>query len=505
MLMVETIARIRRAHLGKGVPIKKIARELKVSRNTVRRVVRSGETAFRYERKVQPMPKLGAWVEELERRLEANEDKERRDRLSVLRMYEELVELGYGGSYDAVRRYAVAWRRRRSKATVSRAYVPLVFEPGEAYQFDWSHEYAVLGGTTTKVKAAHMRLCHSRMNLVQLYPRESQEMVFDAHERAFRFFGGVCQRGIYDNMKTAVHTVFIGKERAYNKRFVQMCSHHLVEPVACTPGAGWEKGQVEKQVGTVRGRLFVPHPRGRSYEELNAWLMEQCIGEAKRSRHPTMKDKTVWEVFEEEREYLMAYRGAFDGFHAVDGVGVSKTLLVRFDNNHYSVQARAVGRPVEVRAYAERIVLRQDGEAVGEHPRSFRRSQITYNPWHYVPVLKRKPGALRNGAPFKDWELPAALGRMRARLSRRPDGDRQVVTVLAAVLDDGVEAVEGACAEALASGACSADVVLNLLARRRDPKPAATIETPEGLRLRHPPVADCHRYDRLREARHGTP
>ena len=169
MLVVETIARIRRAHLGKGVPIKEIARELKVSRNTVRKVVRSGETSFRYERKVQPMPKLGQWVEELESRLQANEGKERRDRLSVVRMYEKLVELGYGGSYDAVRRYAVVWRRRRAKTAVSQAYVPLVFEPGEAYQFDWSHEYAVLGGTTTKVKAAHMRLCYSRMFVVQLY------------------------------------------------------------------------------------------------------------------------------------------------------------------------------------------------------------------------------------------------------------------------------------------------------------------------------------------------
>ena len=171
MLIVETIARIRRAHLGKGVPIKKIARELKVSRNTVRKVVRSGETEFRYERKVQPMPKLGQWVEELERRLEGNEDKERRDRLSVLRMYEELVELGYSGSYDAVRRYAVGWRHRRPKASPSQAYVPLEFEPGEAYQFDWSHEYAVFGGTTTKVKAAHLRLCYSRMFVVQLYPK----------------------------------------------------------------------------------------------------------------------------------------------------------------------------------------------------------------------------------------------------------------------------------------------------------------------------------------------
>ena len=121
----------------------------------------------------------------------------------------------------------------------------------------------------------------------------------------------------YDNMKTAVNTVFVGKEREYNERFLQMCSHHLVEPVACTPGAGWEKGQVENQVGTARGRLFVPRPRGRSYRELNTWLVEQCIGEAKRCRHPTIKDKTVWQVFEEERAYLMAYRGPFDGFHSV--------------------------------------------------------------------------------------------------------------------------------------------------------------------------------------------
>ena len=180
------------------------------------------------------------------------------DRLSLLQIHEDLASQGYEGGYDAVRRYARAWRRRRRLLSPSQAFVPLIFDPGEAYQFDWSHEYAVLSGTTTRVKAAHMRLCHSRMQLVQIFPRESQEMVFEAHERAFRFFGGVCRRGIYDNMKTAVSTVFVGKKRDYNRRFQEMCSHHLVEPVACTPGAGWEKGQVERQVGDVRGRLFVP-------------------------------------------------------------------------------------------------------------------------------------------------------------------------------------------------------------------------------------------------------
>ena len=121
------------------------------------------------------------------------------------------------------------------------------------------------------------------------------------------------------------------------------------------------------------------------------------------------------------------------------------------------------------------------------------------------PVLQRKPGALRNGAPFKDWQLPKAMSRLRTRLSRRHDGDRQMVTVLAAVLDDGLEAVEWACAEALASGTCSADVVLNVLARRRDPKPPEPVETPDSLRLRHPPRADCQRYDRLRELDRGAP
>ena len=301
-----------------------------------------------------------------------------------------------------------------------------------------------------------MRLCYSRMQLVQIFTRESQEMVFEAHERAFRFFGRVCRRGIYDNMKTAVSTVFVGKKRDYNRRFQEMCTHHLVEPVACTPGAGWEKGQVERQVGDVRGRLFVPSPRGRSY-----------------------------------------------GFHATE-VAVSKTCLVRFDNNQYSVAARAVGRPVDVRAYADRIAIRQDGEIVAEHPRSFGRGQVAYDPWHYVPILTRKPGALRNGAPFKGWQLPNALGRLRARLAGHDDGDRQFVKVLAAVLEDGLEAVEAACAEALDCGACSADVVLNILARQRQPAPPATIPTPEGLQLRHQPVADCQRYDSLREAGHGA-
>src|SRR5215510_9533219 len=168
MLVVETIARIRREHFIRGKTIKEIARDLKVSRNTVRKVLRSGETSFEYEREVQPRPKLGRWASELDGLLAANAAKSAREQLTLIRIFEELRSRGYDGGYDAVRRYARRWGKERGQSTAA-AYVPL---------------------------------CHSRMLFARAYPRETQEMVFDAHDRAFALFKGTCSRGIYDNMKT---------------------------------------------------------------------------------------------------------------------------------------------------------------------------------------------------------------------------------------------------------------------------------------------------------------
>ena len=174
MLVVETIAKIRRAFFVHEKPIKVICRELRVSRKVVRKVIRSEATEFRYERGRQPLPKIGPWREGLDALLLANELKAPRERLTLIRMFEELRRLGYEGGYDAVRRYARNWRRERGAATAE-AYVPLSFALGEAYQFDWSHEIVRINGVTVPVKVAHVRLCHSRMLFVRAYPRESQE------------------------------------------------------------------------------------------------------------------------------------------------------------------------------------------------------------------------------------------------------------------------------------------------------------------------------------------
>jgi transposase len=520
MLTVETIGRVRREY-AKGKSVRQIGRDLRLARDTVSKYLKAGVTGVRYERQKQTFPQLGSHLKELERLLEENERRVARDRQDYLQIFKALQKDGYEGGYDSVRRFSRQWKLQRSSGSgAGQAFIPLTFSPAEAYQFDWAEDWIIQDGIPIKVQVAHVRLCHSRMPYVRVYPRQAQEMVFDAHERAFRFWGGTCERGIYDNMKTAVDAVYVGKERKFNRRFEQMCSHYLVEPTACTPRAGWEKGQVENQVGAVRQRCFTPRPRVKSIDDVNAWLEDECVTWAKTAAHPEIPDKTVWEVFEAERQALVKIVGPFDGFREIT-LPASKTCLIRFDRNRYSVDAKAAGKPVQVRIGAcpraglwpdpgaERLEVRLDGEMVAEHRRTFGRDRTIYNPLHYLPVLARKPGALRNGAPFREWAMPPGLTGVQARLGRSNDGDRQFAGILAAILTDGLAAVEAACQQALVEGPCSRDVVLTILARRRTPPPPPLATVPAALTLSIEPEANCRRYDALRchagEAAHGTP
>jgi transposase len=494
VLCVETIGKIRRRRLVQGESISAIARDMGLSRNTVKRALRFEGESFEYRRSQQPRPKLGPYLERLEAWLEAEERLPSRERRTAQRKYEALCLEGYSGGVDTVRRQMREFERRRHP--IATAFIPQTFGPGEAYQFDWSHEHVELDGIEHVVKVAHVRLCHSRAFFLAAYPRESQEMVFDAHARAFAFFGGVPRRGIYDNMKPAVDAIFTGKERRYNRRFLVMCNHYLVEPTACTPASGWEKGQVENQVGNVREWLFTPKLRCADLAELNAHLTERCMQLARERTHPEQTERKILEVWDEERMALRAMPAPFDGF-AEDSARISSTCLVNFERNRYSVECHFVGQVATVRAYAERIVLFCEGQMIGEHPRCFARGRTLYNPWHYVPVLERKPGALRNGAPFKDWNLPATMTRLRERLAKHADGDRQFVEILTMVAIYGLDAVSEACSAALEEQVVSSAHVVNLLHRVADAVRVAPLQVPEALRLTIEPAANCDRYDRL--------
>ena len=499
---METIGKIRLKH-RQGKSIRSISRDLRLARNTVRRVLRSDETEFTYQRSHQPYPKLGEYLKDLEGFLEEDQKLPAKRRRSAQVLFEDLVVLGYEGGYDSVRRYVSRWRDER-KRLAAPVFIPLSFGPGQAFQFDWSEDFAELSKVTAKVNLAHLRLCHSRMFIVQAYPRQSQEMLFDAHRRGFDFLGGSCSQGIYDNPKTMVSQIKRGKKRVFHPRFSQLCSHYLFEPVFCTPGAAWEKGQVENQVGLVRRRFFTPRPKFKDFAELNRWLMDQCLAWAMGKRHPSIKDKTVWEVFKEEQEHLIKVERPFDGF-CEENARVSTYSLVSFDRNRYSVECTHVGKTVLIKAYADQVLIVSQGQVVGRHQRHFGRDKMVFDPWHYLPVLERKPGALRHGAPFLGWDLPRPLQRVKHHLKRHSDWDRQFVSILSAVPRHGLEAVSDACREALAQKAVSQEVVLNLLHRAQDQQDDPSVEVGGKLALKQPPMADCARYDLLRgEARHDS-
>jgi transposase len=494
VLCVETIGKIRRRRLVLGESISAIARDLGLSRNTVKRALRFEGEAYEYRRAQHPRPKLGAFQDKLDAWLEAEEQLPARERRTAQRLYEALCLEGYTGAVDAVRRHQRAFERRRHP--IATAFIPQSFAPGEAYQFDFSHEHVEIGGLEQVVKVAHVRLCHSRAFFLAAYPRESQEMVFDAHARAFEFLGGVPRRGIYDNLKPAVDAIFVGRERRYNRRFLVMCNHYLIEPTACTPASGWEKGQVENQVGNVREWLFTPKVRCADFAELNAHLAARCLQIARERAHPEQQERKIVEVWEEERALLRATPAPFDGYAEKSG-RVSATCLVSFERNRYSVESRYVGQVATIRAYAQRIVLVCAGEPAGEHPRCFERGRTIYNPWHYVAALQRKPGALRNGAPFKDWNLPASMTRLREKLAKHSDGDRQFVDILSMVALYGLDAVSAACATALDEQVITSAQVVNLLHRASAPARLPALQVPEALRLTLEPAANCDRYNQL--------
>lgn len=195
---MDTIARVLRVFCMQAWSVRRITRELQGSWTTIRKILRSDETDFSYERSRQPLPRIGPWQEQFERFLSTNADKPSREGLTLIRIFEALRGLGYEGGYDAVRRFARTWTENRGTASAE-AYVPLSYAPGGACQFDWSHEAVLISGVTVTVKVAHVRLCHSRMMFARANMRESQEMVFDAHDRAFAFIRGACTRGIYDS------------------------------------------------------------------------------------------------------------------------------------------------------------------------------------------------------------------------------------------------------------------------------------------------------------------
>jgi transposase len=495
VLLMETAMKIRGWILGDGRSIRAVARETGISRTTIKKYLKDpGQPQYR-ERHPRVGSKLNAQFEARLRELFKHDlHLRRRDRRTAKKLYEELVAEGYTGSYSPVQRFVSELKKAAGTGTCD-AFIPLHFAAGDALQFDWSEEYVVLGGVEHKVHVAHFRLCHSRKPFVVAYMNEKQEMVLDAFVRALAFFGGVPRRVIIDNPKTMVTYVSRSKDRIFHPRFLALMNHYVIEPVACTPASGWEKGQVENQVQFLRGELFCPKPAFDDLEALNAWLRLRCEELAER-RHPDRQDLKIADVFADEKVELRPLGRPFDGY-VEKTVRVRSTCLVQYDSNRYSVPSEHAGHHVSLRAYADRMVVVANNEVIAEHARYFTRNISYFEPWHYVPLLDRKPGALRDGAPFVGWELPKAMEQIKDHYMREKGGDREFVDLLLLALEHGIEVVETACDLAVEQHTLRLPAIINLINQLLEPvlHPLANTNVYPQLTLR--PEADCKRYEAL--------
>ena len=497
MAMIGTVLRM---HHREKKSVREIVRATSLSRNTVRKYLRTDKAEPPQYRRGSVATKLTPFVEAVKMALLADARRPRKERRTAKALLKQIALEGYEGGYSRLTDFIRDWRAQQGGVAIGKAFVPLAFELGEAFQFDWSDEALVIGGMYRKLQVSHMKLCASRAFWLVAYPSQGHEMLFDAHTRSFAALGGVARRGIYDNMKTAVDKVHKGKGRTVNARFAVMCAHYLYDPDFCNVASGWEKGVVEKNVQDSRRRIWIDarEQRFADMDALNAWLGERCRALWQEVKHPEHRQFSVAEMLEHERGQLMPMPAAFDGY-VQEVARVSSTCLVSVARNRYSVPCELAGQMVSTRLYPRRVKIVADDIIVADHERLTNKGKTRYDWMHYVPLVQRKPGALRNGAPFAD--LPQALQRLRHGLLRESGGDRVMAKVLALVPTAGLEAVLVAVELALESGPPSGRVsiehVINVLARlNAAPRPDNVVTV---LQVLTPPIADTARYDRLRD------
>ena len=500
---MELLGKIRRMHVRDKLSERAIAKRMGLSRNTVHKWLKTPEEveAPKYVR-AKKFGKLSAFTGELEQALKADAHRSKQDQRTAKALFAQIKGSGYQGGYSRITDFIREWRATEGKKP--HAFVPLKFDLGEAFQFDWSEEGLVVGGIYRRMQVSHMKLCASRAFWLVAYPSQGHEMLFDAHTKSFAALGGVARRGIYDNMKTAVDKVKKGKGRVVNARFAVMCAHYLFDADFCNVASGWEKGVVEKNVQDSRRRIWIDAQtrQWNTFEQLNAWLGERCRALWAEIRHPEYKHFSVLEMLEQERLEMMPMPTPFDGY-VESPAKVTSTCLVIVQRNRYSVPCEYAGQRVSTRLYPTRISVVAGDAVVASHERLSDRGHTSYDWQHYIDLVQRKPGALRNGAPFAD--MPEPLKKLKLGLMRHDGGDKVMAQVLAAVPTAGLEAVLVAVDLVVESGALSTEHVLNVLARLNANPIPETVQT--TLQLQEAPVANTGRYDSLRattEASHAS-
>jgi transposase len=460
---------IRHKVLVEGQSIRRVARDMGVSRNTVRKYLKVSEPV-----RVETTPRARPVLEKVAPRIDELLEEwgprtTAKQRITGSRLHRQLIEEGYEVGVTTVRGYLREKRRQRAEV-----YIPLVHRPGEEGQVDFFDVTVEEGGEFRQAWKFVIRLMYSGRDFAWLYDSCDKLSFLDGHVRAFEHFGGVPQRTIYDNLSAAVkRRVGVEKDRL-TRRFRALASHYLFEPCFARRGEGHDKGGVEGRGKGIRLQHLTPIPRGQTLREISEELLESIDQQAV---HRASRDEAVCERFREEAERLQPLpEYPFDP-RLPELVSISRKALVRISGATYSVPEH--WHSLQAKAYVGvediRIVCR-DEELTVARQREGRK--IKYR--HYLRQLSRKPQAVRQVAPELIAELGEPYGRLWKALAAthgEREGARVLAKILGAVLDHGEEAVTKALTAALSAGRHD----LLALASGMHHEHAQTIEVPQGL------------------------
>ena len=415
MLRMVDIEYIRKKYFIEGWPIRKISRNLQVSRQSVRKALKSAEMPKYNLSQAKKCPVLDPYKNIIREWLDQDESAPRKQHITARVIYEKLCnEHDFMGSESAVRRFVSTEKKRHLEM-----FVPLTADWGEQAQVDWGRAKVFLDGKLTEVSLFCLRLKASLVPFVWASPTEKLEGFLEGHKRAFEWLGGVPANLVYDNPKTAVTKILKGPHRQEHIVFSSLKAHYLFDSEFCNPASGNEKGTVENLVKFVRRNAMVPVPRVQSLDELNKKLLDWC----QRQQQIRFKD---WELERQELRSLPASPFKCSRTHIAS---TSRLLLFQFDRNHYSVPVEYGYRKLRVETFVDRIEVYDSAKLVAVHARCYSRGQKVMQLEHYLPLLAKKPRAVKNALVVR--KLPEVYQKLRVYLcSKELEGYREFAKIL---------------------------------------------------------------------------
>ena len=466
MLQMSQYELIKTAKRVYGKSIHGIAREYGHSRNTIRKAIRG--VSPKYERRKAPVsPVMDPYRAVILEWLKSDCDAPKKQRHTAHRIYSRLVEeYGFRGAESTVRRY-VRQLKIEAGSYKQEAFIPLEVEAGKEAEVDWGRAVVMMNGEKCLVELFCMRPKYSGKDFVRAYPHARQEAFFDGHIHAFHYYDGVFPRLIYDNLSSAVLKILRGKKRLEQQAFIAFRSYYTFQASFCNPGKGNEKGGVEGLVGYARRNYLVPVPEVESFEELNELLLKRCLAHSR--DRVSGKEGSIEERFERERPYLLSLPAGDYPIKQLFSAEVDHYSTIKVDCNRYSVPTYYSGLKVDVELGVERLSVYYNRRKIAEHKRVFGKGKWELDPFHYLPLLLRKPGAFEAARPIRQWRLewPASYEQLLDHFRQKNThgkGTREFIKVLLLLARHPKEMIDRAILEALQLGlsdAASLQVLLN--------------------------------------------